>query len=271
LTGSSSGAVGRGYVLETDIFLFGGSLRPHNIMVLSCCLLKLYAGVILRGSEEVLSSIGALGSVPVLASAHIALAPLISCRSLTLRSLLCWFTSLKLSGFLHDTRLRMSSLWIHFVFLRSFSRPQLVEFGVSSKLYRQYGPLAMISDIVAQCTPIMWFRSSVNPASMHVITSTFFTLNDSYMPGYAVMRAQVSALYHSPGQQPQRGCRSSPCGDAGKPLSAFGEARFACRRCHLCCTVRSWRHSEAFNATLEPFFCDSDLLGIEFDWGVSEV
>ena len=28
---------------------------------------------------------------------------------------------------------------------------------------------------------------------------------------------------------------------------------------------------EAFDATLEPFFCDSDLLGIEFDWGVSEV
>jgi hypothetical protein len=76
-------------------------------MVLSCCLLKLYAGVILRGSEEVLSAIGALGPVPVLAfGAHcLGTAHLVGALHCVL-----WLTSLKLSGLLHDTRLRMSSI-----------------------------------------------------------------------------------------------------------------------------------------------------------------
>ena len=91
------------------------------------------------------------------------------------------------------------------------------------------------------------------------ITSTCFTLNDSYMPGYAVTRAQVSALYHSPGQKPQRGCRASPCGDADRPLSAFGEARFATE--DVISAASSGRRGIACPSATA--ICS----GIEFDWG----
>jgi hypothetical protein len=97
---------------------------------------------------------------------------------------------------------------------------------------------------------------------MHVITSTFFTLNDSYMPGYAVMRAQVSALYHSPGQKPQKGCRESPCGDADRPLSAFGEARFATE--DVISAAPSGREGIACPSAT------ATCSGIAFDWGLSK-
>jgi hypothetical protein len=56
------------------------------------------------------------------------------CRSLTLRSLLCWLTSLKLYGLHHDTRLRVSSLYrLALYFFVSSTGVNLVECGGLSK------------------------------------------------------------------------------------------------------------------------------------------